>query len=203
MATKQLTGSIDTTFVTMQRDMFTSGLAAEIGIAAFAVWHGIKFHSDFNNGQAYPGIRRIAEITGTAPSTVQIAIKVLIEKNLLRVTKRGQKNIYVPRERMDVRVGGRVIATVVVDYVPVEMRERLASLKSATSTEIDNSDVWAQVDLLPGPGMVLDKKSGTFSGTMRADEVPEQLPPHSMKSVSSARDALKDIADQLRVTLKK
>lgn len=203
MATKQLTGSIDTTFVTMQRDMFTSGLAAEIGVSAFAVWHGIKFHSDFNNGEAYPGIRRIAEITGTAPSTVQIAIKVLLEKNLLRVKKKGQKNIYVPRERMDVRVGGRVIATVVVDYVPVEMRERLASLKSATSTEIDNSDVWAQVDLLPGPGMVLDKKSGTFSGTMRADEVPEQLPPHSMKSVSSARDALKDIADQLRVTLKK
>ena len=203
MATKQLTGSIDTTFVTMQRDMFTSGLAAEIGIAAFAVWHGIKFHSDFNNGQAYPGIRRIAEITGTAPSTVQIAIKVLIEKNLLRVTKRGQKNIYVPRERMDVRVGGRVIATVVVDYVPVEMRERLASLKSATGSEIDNADVWAQVDLLPGPGMVLDKKTGTFSGRMRADEIPEQLPPHAMNSVASARNALKDIADQLRVTLKK
>jgi len=203
MATKQLTGSIDTTFVTMQRDMFTSGLAAEIGVSAFAVWHGIKFHSDFNNGEAYPGIRRIAEITGTAPMTVQTAIKVLLEKNLLRVKKKGQKNIYVPRERMDVRVGGRVIATVVVDYVPVEMRERLASLKSATSSDIDNADVWAQVDLLPGPGMVLDKKSGTFSGTMRADEVPEQLPPHSMKSVASARDALKDIADQLRVTLKK
>jgi len=203
MATKQLTGSIDTTFVTMQRDMFTSGLAAEIGVTAFAVWHGIKFHSDFNNGEAYPGIRRIAEITGTAPSTVQIAIKVLLAKNLLRVRKKGPKNIYVPRERMDVRVGGRVIATVVVDYVPVEMRERLASLKSATSSEIDNADVWAQVDLLPGPGMVLDHKTGTFSGSMRADEVPEQLPPHAMKSVASARNALKDIADQLRVTLKK
>ena len=203
MATKQLTGSIDTTFVTMQRDMFTSGLAAEIGVTAFAVWHGIKFHSDFNNGESYPGIRRIAEITGTAPSTVQIAIKVLIEKNLLRVRKKGQKNVYVPRERMDVRVGGRVIATVVVDYVPVEMRERLAKLKDATSSEIDSADVWAQVDLLPGPGMVLDKKTGTFTGSMRADEIPEQLPPHAMNSVAHARNALKDIADQLRVTLKK
>lgn len=203
MATNQLTGSIDTTFVTMQRDMFTSGLAAEIGVAAFAVWHGIKFHSDFNNGESYPGIRRIAEITGTAPSTVQIAIKVLVEKNLLRVKKKGQKNIYVPRERMDVRVGGRVIATVVIDYVPIEMRQRLAQLKDATSSEIDGADVWAQVDLLPGPGMVLDKSKGTFSGSMRADEIPEQLPPHAMKSVSSARDALRDIADHLRVTLKK
>lgn len=202
MATKQIQGSIDTTFITAQRDMFTSGLAAEIGIAAFAVWHGIKWHSDFNTGESYPGIRRIAEITGTAPSTVQIAIKVLVEKHLLRIRKVGQKNVYVARERIDVRVGNRVISTIVVDFVPDKMRERLAQLKSATNSDLANEDVWAQVDLLPGPGMVLDKKKGTFSGSMRADEVPEQLPPHATQSVASARNALKDIADQLRVTLK-
>jgi len=31
-------GDIDTTYHTQQRDMFASGLAAEIGVNAFAVW---------------------------------------------------------------------------------------------------------------------------------------------------------------------
>ena len=47
MATKQILGDIDTTYYTQQRDMFTSGLAADIGVSAFAVWHAIKWHADF------------------------------------------------------------------------------------------------------------------------------------------------------------
>ena len=184
MAKRQVQGDIDTTYYTQQRDIFTSGLAAEIGIAAFTVWHAIKWHADFNTGESYPGIKRIAEITGTAPSTVQIALKVLVEKHLLRIRKAGRKNIYVARERIDVRVGNRVIATVVVDFVPDQMRERLAKLKAAGAGDIDAGDVWAQVDLLPGPGMVLDKKTGMFSGSMRADEVPEQMPAHATQSLS-------------------
>ena len=202
MVTRQIQGDIDTTYYTQQRDIFTSGLAAEIGIAAFAVWHAIKWHADFNTGESYPGIRRIAEITGTAPSTVQIAIKVLVDKHLLRIRKAGRKNVYVARERIDVRVGGRVITTIVVDFIPDQMRERLAKLKAAGAGDIDAADVWAQVDLLPGPGMVLDKKTGTFSGSMRADEVPAQMPSHQTQSVSDAKSALKQIADQLRVSLK-
>ena len=203
MAKRQVQGDIDTTYYTQQRDIFTSGLAAEIGIAAFTVWHAIKWHADFNTGESYPGIKRIAEITGTAPSTVQIALKVLVEKHLLRIRKAGRKNIYVARERIDVRVGNRVIATVVVDFVPDQMRERLAKLKAAGAGDIDAGDVWAQVDLLPGPGMVLDKKTGMFSGSMRADEVPEQMPAHATQSVADAKNTLKQIADQLRPSLKK
>jgi DNA-binding transcriptional regulator YhcF (GntR family) len=202
MATKQIQGDIDTTYYTQQRDIFTSGLAADIGVSAFAVWHAIKWHADFNTGESYPGIRRLAEITGTAPMTVQTAIKVLVEKHLLRIRKVGQKNVYVARERIDVRVGNRVISTIVVDFIPDQMRERLARLKAAGGGDLAAADVWAQVDLLPGPGMVLDKATGTFSGSMRADEVPEQMPSHATKSVANAKDALRQIADQLRVTLK-
>ena len=43
-------GDIDTTYHTQQRDMFASGLAAEIGVNAFAVWHAIKSHADFQTG---------------------------------------------------------------------------------------------------------------------------------------------------------
>lgn len=203
---RTIQGDIDTTYTTHQRDMFTSGLVAEIGPSAFATWHAIKWHADFSTGESYPGIRRIAEITGMTTPTVQTAIKTLEAKHLLRIRKRGQKNVYVARERLDVRVGDRVICTVVVDFIPAEMRERLALLKKAGEGNIEAADVWAQVDLLPGPGMKLDEQAGTFRGTMRADEVPDQLPAQiatHTKGVTDAKAALKQIADQMRKVPKK
>ena len=59
-----VTGDIDTTYYTQQRDMFASGLAAEIGVNAFAVWHAIKSHADFQTGVSWPGIRRLMLLTG-------------------------------------------------------------------------------------------------------------------------------------------
>jgi len=124
-------GDIDTTYHTQQRDMFASGLAAEIGVNAFAVWHAIKSHADFQTGVVWPGIRRLMLLTGLSTDPVQAAIKKLVDNHLLRVSKRGQKNIYVARERMDVRVGDLVICTIAIDFVPSTMRERLAKLISA------------------------------------------------------------------------
>jgi len=114
------------------------------------------------------------ELTGTSNQTVQDAIKKLEAAHLLRVTRFGNKNIYVARERMDVRIGNRVICTVVADYVPNIMREKLAKLKAAAlSGDMGSEDVWADVEVIPGPGLIFDKKSGTFKGKMLADEVPE------------------------------
>jgi len=196
-------GDIDTTYHTQQRDMFASGLAAEIGVHAFAVWHAIKSHADYQTGVAWPGIRRLVTLTGSADKTVQAAIKTLVAAHLLRVTKRGQKNVYIARERMDVRVGTRVICTVVIDYVPATMRLKLARLKDAAAGEIEAADVWAEVELIPGPGLKLDASSGTFKTQVRADEVPEQLAQADaaggLATAAKAREKLKEIADQMRV----
>lgn len=197
-------GDIDTTYHTQQRDMFASGLAAEIGVYAYAVWNAIKSHADFNTGDSYPGIRKLCELTGISDQKVQSSIKDLEAAHLLRVIKRVRKvNHYIARERMDVRVGSKVICTVVVDYIPSQMRERLAKLKGATGGDMSKEDVWAQVELIPGPGMQLDASSGTFKSEMRADEIPQQLN-HSeaavmLGSAKAAREQVKQIADQMRV----
>ncbi len=193
-----LKGEIDTTFQTQQRDMFTSGLAAAIGVNAFAVWHAIKSHANYETGKCWPGIRRLMELTGIASASVQGAIKSLEQAHLLRVTRLGKKNIYVARERMDVRVGKRVICTVVVDYVPNSMRERMAKLKDAALTgDMESEDVWADVDVIPGPGMVYDKGTGTFKGLMRADEVPQAVL-DGQRSVALEREKLRKLADETR-----
>ena len=45
-----ISGDVDTTYMTQQRDMFSSGLAAQIGVYAYTTWCAIKYHSDFQTG---------------------------------------------------------------------------------------------------------------------------------------------------------
>ena len=103
---------------------------------------------------------------------------------------------------MDVRIGDRVICTVVVDFVPATMRDKLAKLKGAAAGEIASADVWAEVELIPGPGLKLDASSGTFKATMRADEIPEQLSQAEaasmLSSAADARKKLKELALEMK-----
>lgn len=197
-------GDIDTTYHTQQRDMFASGLAAEIGVNAFAVWHAIKSHADFQTGVAWPGVRRLMLLTGLSTNPVQAAIKKLEASHLLRISKRGQKHVYVARERMDVRLGDVVICTVAIDFVPSTMRERLAKLKrSAAGEPADaDADVWAEVELIPGPGMRPNANSGSFKTTMRADQIPTQVscaePSKPLSTPTEARRRIAEITNEMR-----
>lgn len=203
-----LVADIDTTYLTQQRDMFASGLMAQIGPHALAVWLAIKSHADFATGEAWPGVRRLMEQTGLASATVQKAIKRLHEARMLREARRmGQIVVYVARERMDVRIGPRVICTIVVDYVPLAMRERLAKLKAAAAGDFKAADVWTEVELLPGPGMVYDPQRGTFVAMLLADEVPQQALSSTatpmFPAVEAARERIKATAKALRRVPKK
>ena len=112
--------------------------------------------------QVLHGREFVGYANSLAPLTKQCRrlLKTLVAAHLLRVTKRGQKNIYIARERMDVRIGDRVICTVVVDFVPATMRDKLAKLKGAASGEIEAADVWAEWNSSPAPAF-LDASSGT------------------------------------------
>lgn len=193
---------LDTTYYTHQRGVFSSGLAAQIKGDGFLVWSAIKSFADFETGESWPSIRTIMRDTGLSSETVQKAIDRLEELHLLRI-KRGtppKPNTYVPRERMDVRIGNRVLCTIVIDYVPLSMRERLAKIKaSAKSGDFSSDDVWADVDLIPGQGMIYDQTTGLFKTRMMADEVTAQ----PNMTVSTMRERLKHIADDMRKNLPK
>ena len=92
---------------------------------------------------------------------------------------------------MDVRVGDRVVCPIAVDYVPAQMRERLAALRGATAGEISSADVWAEVEIFPGPGFEHDAQNGTFKGRMRADEIPSGEDLSKTKTVEEARAKLR------------
>lgn len=65
MKRKPAQASIDASFTTAQRDMFESGLVAEIGANAFAVWMALKHHADFNTGK----VSACAELRSWSDST--------------------------------------------------------------------------------------------------------------------------------------
>lgn len=200
LANGSVHGAIDTTYQTQQRDMFASGLAAQIGVNALGVWLAIKSHADFATGEAWPGVRRLMEVTGLASATTQKAIDTLMDAHLLRISRKvGQRHYYIARERMDVRVGPRVICTVVVDYVPNTMRERLAKLAAAASSgDMSDEDVWAEVDILPGPGFTWDQERKALRGRMRADEAQPGIPAKPSPAAIEHRQEARQLADELR-----
>lgn len=163
-------GEIDTSFTTNQRDLFTSGMAAQIGMNAFGVWLAIKSHADFNDGEAWPGVRRLSEMTGLGTGTVSRTIQTLIDARLLRIvtTGKGKKTSrYIARERLDIRVGGRVLCTIVVDYVPAILREKLDRIKSALKDGKPDAQAFAEVDIIPGAGFVWNETEGMLKASIQ------------------------------------
>lgn len=170
-------GRVDTSFQTVQRDLFSSGLAAQIGMNAFGIWLAIKSHADFETGKAWPGMRRLAELTGLSLGSVSNNVQVLIDAKLLRVaveakgrSRRG--NTYVARERLDVRLGERVLCTIVLDYVPAQLRLRLGKIDQALRLGEMDAEIFAECEVLPGPGFTWSNETGSLRASIPAREIP-------------------------------
>ena len=169
-------GRINTSFATYQADLFESGLVAQIGTNAFAVWSAIKAHADFQTGVSWPSIRRLMELTGLASATVQKSLRTLQDANLLRSEIRGKSRYYLARERLDVSLGAVTLCTVVVDYVPAKLRGQLGRVREALESGKPDPEAFAAVEIVPGPGFVWDDKAKVLRGAVKASEVPQEAP---------------------------
>lgn len=170
-------GKIDSSFTTEQRDLFASGLVAEIGVNAYAVWSAIKYFADYNTGHAWPGMRKLGEKLGLSAQTVMRAIESLERARMVRIVqghskRRGQT--YIARERLAVRLGERVLCTIVVDYVPAQLRDNLKKIESALSTGSIDLEAFAEVEIIPGEGFEWDASRGVLKGRVAAREVPQR-----------------------------
>lgn len=171
-----LTGQIDSTFTTQQRDLFASGFVAEIGVNAYAVWSAIKFYADFKTGEAFPGMRELGRKVGLSKDTVNRAVEVLKKAHLLRVVdnskfkRKGQT--YIARERLAIRLGQQVVCVVVIDYVPNNLRKRISRIHKSLELGEDDPDAWAEVEIIPGTGFMWDDRSKTLKLNVLAAEIP-------------------------------
>lgn len=173
-------GNIDSSFTTEQRDLFASGIVAEIGVNAYAVWSAIKFYADYNTGHAWPGMRKIGEKLGLSAMTVKRAIDHLEQAKMVRIVAESTKRkgqTYVARERMCVRLGKRVLCTIVIDYVPGSLRKKINRLENALATGEDDPEAFAEVEIIPGEGFVWDNNTKTLRGRVAAREIPRAPDP--------------------------
>lgn len=171
-------GRIDSTFGTFQRDMFESGLAAEIGANCFITWVAIKTHADFNNGMAWPSIRRLGEITGLSVNTVQKAITGLESANLLKIVKAGnqrQSTRYIARERLDVKLGNRLLCRIVMDYVPAKIKANMHKIQETLRSGERNPDAFSNVEIIPGDGFKWNVDTGTLQAQIPIKDIPARL----------------------------
>jgi hypothetical protein len=190
---------IDTTFQTMQRDLFESGIAAQIGMSAFGLWQAIKSHADFDTGEAEPGIRRLAEMTGMGKSTVSECVKILEKHKMLRVITKGKGKsgtLYVARERLDIRLGARVLCTIVVDYIPIRMGERLKAISEAVNDRgrVD-AEALTNCEIIPGDGFRWDSNEGVLKAAL---PTPELIPPPDEIDEDFAHPAVRRLMDTRR-----
>jgi hypothetical protein len=170
-----ITGKIDSSFQTEQRDLFASGVVAEIGVNAYAVWSAIKFHADYQTGEAWPGMRRLGELVGLSKSAVDRAVDVLEQAKMLRVAKKakGRGQTYIARERMAVRIGSRIICTIVMDYVPSKLRGNLLALEKELNSPGSAPEALAEVEIIPGDGFVWNEEKKVLLGRLNASELPK------------------------------
>lgn len=191
--------TIDSSFMTTQRDLFESGIVAEIGANAFATWMALKWHSDYATGQAFPGVRRLAEMVGLNKDTVSRCLHTLEAAKLLRTQVRGRGKTYIPRERLDVRLGDVVACHVVVDYVPAKIREKLIGMEAALETGRGLADeVFVDVEIIPGPGFEWDPESRSLKG-----RVPARALAGSEPKRKGPPPEIREQMERLRLGLKK
>lgn len=170
--------TINTSYTTTQQDLFASGLAAQIGMSAFGLWQAIKSHADNDTGEADPGMRRLAQLTGLGLSTVSECVKILEKNKLLRVLEKGKGKAgsrYIARERMDIKVGKTVICTIVIDYAPWHIGQRIQEIGEAVNKQgrVD-PDALAECEIIPGPNFRWDTERGLLSGAVRQEELRAQ-----------------------------
>lgn len=199
-------GRIDCSFTTEQRDLFASGMVAEIGVNAFAVWQAIKHYADFRTGEAFPGMRTLGLKLGMSASSVSRAVERLVDYRLLRLAKRHTKRrgqTYIARERLRVTIGETVLCTIIVDYVPNALRQRLARIENAMKTGERDPDAFAEVEIIPGPGFVWDPQEGVLRGAVEKASVPPSAPSADDEYVKLGELVLSKIAPGLSQTVLK
>ena len=150
-------------------------MAATIGLNAFGVWIAIKSHADYNTGECWPGMRRLGDLTGLSTGTVQKAVKTLVDAKLLRIVSEGagaRSTRYVARERLDVRLGERVLCTIVIDYVPMRLRTQLDNISNALKSGKSDPEAFANCEIIPGSGFVWDESAGVLKAQIPFKEIP-------------------------------
>jgi len=73
---------------------------------------------------------------------------------------------------MDVRLGERVLCTIVLDYVPATLRSRLDALEEGLRKGKVGGALFAECEILPGEGFAWEESSRSLRASIPAEQLP-------------------------------
>jgi len=121
----------DTTWFHVFRAFVFGGDCARLGAYATTILLVVKAHTNFDTGFAFPSIETIVKSTGISKRQIINSLKTLEEAGYLIKSKRGRKNHYRIRERIQVLDSThRPTAVASWDYLPMAVQDTCAQLKS-------------------------------------------------------------------------
>lgn len=132
----------ETTWFHLFRSTILDGEMQKMGDSAFVVYCTIKAHVGFNSGTAFPSISKIQEITGKGKNTVLRALKQLEDSGFLTKEKKGKKNVYQLREKINIQDDtGNATAVASWDYIPSTVKQAQAELKRYIQTGVNDGPI--------------------------------------------------------------
>jgi DNA-binding transcriptional MocR family regulator len=126
----------ETTWFHIFRSMFGGGDVAKMGPGAYTVYSAIKYHTNFNTGQAFPSLETIAELSGVSRRKVVDELKVLEDLGYITKARKGPRSsVYTLREKVGIQdTHGRPVAAASWDYLPAGVQRAVADLKNVLVT---------------------------------------------------------------------
>ena len=120
----------ETTWFHVFRAMIESGDAARMGPHSLALYIIIKSYTNFSTGHAFPRLELLAERSGMSLAMVKKCIKKLEEFDYVIKEKKGRRNLYRLREKIEIKdESGRPAAVATWDYLPSTIQAAQAELK--------------------------------------------------------------------------
>lgn len=117
------------------RAMIESGDAAKMGGTTFLIYSVVKAHTNWSTGRSFPSIETIMEKSGAVKRTVLRSLKTLEDMGYITREKRGRKNAYTLREKVQIEdEQGRPTAVAMWDYLPSTVKAAQAELKNFVMT---------------------------------------------------------------------
>jgi predicted transcriptional regulator len=131
MNTQQELFTAETTWFHIFKTMIDNGDAAKMGGTTYLVYSVIKAHTNFSTGRSFPAHETIAEKAGISVEQVKRCINKLLEMEYLTKEKKGRKNVYTLREKVQMfDLEGRPAAEATWDYLPNMVKAAVADLKN-------------------------------------------------------------------------
>ena len=122
----------------LMKQLFDSGMAAEMGGGAFLTWCCLRCYSDFHTGEAYPTIDRLCRLLQQSKVTTHKHLARLEELKFITKEKRGKRNVYTLIDKFSIleKTTNNDDSVIENPYIPMQFKKAMEHLGAFKNNKI-------------------------------------------------------------------